>query len=288
MRLKKTSIGPLRRLRAGLGAGVTVATVVFSFLAGGLSLLLGPSPYVFASAIVPVITIGLIIAWIKGRATIIPPLFLDELSDEQNYKCQPCSPGNLRAAVEMVRPLFGRANIEIEVLEQWRLRNPSGFMEIVDAKDDLIACFVVVGLAKSFFDEFIAGRFTENDISGEDVLDMRETKRQPIVYISGVMVRDPGGVAGGVRTRYLIWAMLMYLKHHFRLQDGRRLYALALTSESERLLKKLDFSIASHAINRRDRHNFYSLSVDLTTWKKLLCRVGDLKVGCQMHYQRKR
>jgi len=187
----------------------------------------------------------------------------------------------------MVRPLFGRENIDVEVLEQWRLKNPQGFMEIVDDTGDLIACFVIVGLSKSFMQEFLAGHVTEKDISSESVLEMKSTKKLSDIYVSGVMVKDPGGVGGGVRTRYLIWSMLMYLKHHFRPQDRRRFYAVALTPESERLLKGLEFSIASPAKSRKDKHNFYSLDVDIDRWKKLLHRVGDLRAGCKMNYQRK-
>jgi len=287
MRLRKTDVSHLGRVRAGLESGVTAGETVFTVVAAGLALVFHPGAYVLGSAVVLALCAGLAIAWKKGKGTNIPPVFLDELSVNQNYTCQPCTAANLDAAVKMVRRWFGRENIEIQVLEQWRLKNPQGFMEIVDDMGDLIACFVVIGLSKSFMQEFVAGRLTEMDISGESVLDMRSTKKQSEIYISGVMVKDPGGVGGGVHTRYLIWSMLIYLKHHFGLRSGRTFYAVALTSVSERLLKGLGFSIASPGQSRKDRHNFYSLYVDLDTWKNLLHRVGDLRAGCKMNFQRK-
>ena len=101
------------------------------------------------------------------------------------------------------------------------------------------------------------------------------------------MVKDPRSFVGAVRFRYLIWAMLMYFKHHFHLQSAKRFYAIPLNDDSERLLKDLGFSIASPATHRKDKHNFYSLNVNLDTWKKLLYRVGDFRIGCKMQYQRK-
>ena len=287
MRLKKTNVGPVGRLRAGLPAGATAGIVVFGLLAGGLALVFQPGLYVLGSAVIPSILVGLRFAWNKGKGTNIPPLFLDELSEEQNYTCQPCTAANLKAATEMVRPWFGRESIDVEKIEQWRLKNPQGFMEIVDSAGDLIACFVVIGLVNSFMQQFAEGRLTEQDIDGECVLDMRNTKKQPEIYISGVMVKDSKSFVRAVHARYLIWSMLMYLKHHFRPQGGRRFYAVALTGESERLLKGLGFSIASPAMNRKDKHDFYSLNVDLDTWKKLLYLNGDFRIGCKMQYQRK-
>jgi hypothetical protein len=159
-------------------------------------------------------------------------------------------------------------------------------MEIIDSAGDLIACFVVIGLSNSFMQQFTAGRVTEKEISGECVLDMRSTKKQSEIYISGVMVKDPRSFIGAVRFRYLIWSMLMYFRHHFHLQSAKRFYAVPLNEDSERLLKNLGFSIVSPAAHRKDKHNFYSLNVDLEAWKKLLYRVGDFRLGCKMRYQR--
>ncbi len=287
MRLKRISPSFVGRIWAGLRSGATVGEATFLLLAAGLAIAVHPGAYVFGTAAILSVLVALGFAWKNGKRTNVPPLFLDELSDEQNYTCQPCTAANLRAATEMVRPLFGRENIDVDMIEQWRLKNPQGFMEIVDSTGDLIACFVVIGLVNSFMQQFTAGRVTEKDIAGESVLDMRSTKKQSEIYISGVVVKDPRSFVGAVRFRYLIWAMLMYFKHHFHIQRAKRFYAIPLNDESERLLKNLGFSIVSPAKNRRDKHNFYSLNVDLDTWKKLLYRVGDFRVGCKMRYQRK-
>lgn len=287
MRLKRIDRGPIGRLRAGLRSGAAAGTATFTALAAGFALVFSPGVEVFGAAMIPAVLTGLGFAWTKGKGTNIPPLFLDELSDQQNYTCQPCTAANLRSATDMVRPLFGRESIDVDKIEQWRLKNPQGFMEIVDSSGDLIACFVVIGLSNSFMQQFIAGRVTEKEIDGECVLDMRDTKKQSEIYISGVMVKDPRNLVGAVRFRYLIWAMLMYFKHYFHLQHTKTFYAISLNDDSKRLLEHLGFSIVSHATHRRDKHDFYSLSVDLETWKKLLYRVGDFRVGCKMYYQRK-
>ncbi len=273
-------------MRAGLEAGTKTGASVFAILGAALALVFEPSLYIFGSAAIPSVLVGFGRAWSKGKGTDIPPLILDELSVEQNYTCQPCTPANLRAATDMVSMLFGRDSIEVEVLEQWRLKNPQGFMEIIDSVGDLIACFVIIGLSNSFMSQFAAGRLTEKDIAGEDVLDMRSTKKQPEIYISGIMVKDPGGITGSVRAHYLIWSMLMYLKHHFGLKSVRRFYAVPLTNESEQLLKHLGFSVASSAKTRKDKHNFYFLDVDIDKWNKLLHRVGDYRAGCKIKYKR--
>lgn len=227
---------------------------------------------------------GLMAAYISGRQRTLPLLVCDELSTELRYVCRPCSPGNLQEASRIVQRIFGRNHIDYNLLEQWRLRNPKGFMEIVNEKDVLVGCFVVIGVAQSFMDEFKRGTVSEALITSDVVLPIAEAKRLKDVYISGVMVRDPGGYLGSKRARVLIWSMLKYLKHHYGIPSKRSLYAVALTKEAEKLLKSLNFSICSPASGRVDRHNLYKIDCTKEHWEDVSRQTGDLSLMCSISY----
>jgi len=284
MGLRKSS-SKIARLKAGLKTGIAVflglATVI------GVLYEAGVIPVGVTSVIVTLfvmVGVGLLIAYIKGRQLVLPLIVCDALSREAKYTCRPCSEANLREANEIVRPIFGRDNIDLGVLGQWRLKNPKGFMEIVNDDNLLVGCFVVIGLEPSFMSQFKDGTVSESLILGRHVLSMAETKHLKDIYISGIMVRDSGSYLGAKRAYVLIWCMLKYLKHHYRFTSDRTLFAVALTQESENLLKSLNFKIHSHGINRVDKHDLYAIEYTKDRWENVYMRIGDLSTMCTITY----
>jgi len=219
--------------------------------------------------------IGLFVAYFRGKLKLLPHTIIDELSGENSYTVGFCNNQGLREADEMTKPLFGRGFIPFDQIEQWRLKNEKGFVQINNAEGVLCACFVILGLERSFFEQFIAGRVTEHDIDSSVILPFDSMKKEEKIYISGVVVRKPGSYKGHKRATIMLWTMLQYIKRAFKLRRSRTFYAVALTKESEKLLKTLDFVICCSKESRKDNSNLYSIDLDKKTWEKLVARIGD-------------
>jgi len=224
--------------------------------------------------LVIILFIGLSVAYARGKQKLLPSTLIDELSGENSYSVSFCSREGLREADEMTRPYYGTGFIPFDQIEQWRLKNEKGFVQINNKDGLLCACFVILGLESSFFDEFIAGKLTEHEIDGNVILPFDSMKREDRIYISGVVVRDPGNLRGGKRTRIMLWTMLEYFKKVFALRKTRALYAVGLTKEAEKLLHAMEFKIWGSKESRKDHSNLYRIDLDKETWLKMLTKVG--------------
>jgi len=265
------------RICKGLAFGV--ATIVGLSTIGGLVFTLY-SPqnfywYYKISSLVIILFIGLSVAYMRGKQKLLPSTFIDELSGENSYSVIFCSREGLREADEMTQPYYGTGFIPFDQIEQWRLQNEKGFIQINNSQGFLCACFVILGLERSFFDQFIAGRVTEHEIDSSVILSYEDMKKEDRIYISGVVVREPGGYLGAKRTRIMLWTMLEYIKQVFALRKTRVLYAVGLTKESEKLLHAMEFKICSSRENRRDHSNLYKIDLDKQTWQRMLAKIGD-------------
>jgi hypothetical protein len=273
------------RLFSRISAGRTygIATLLGLFTIEGVGVGLLPPGWIvgtLAMAIPP--TVSAAVAYIAGRFEPLPATLIDELSQDGKYACRPCNKANLKLACDIVRPLFGHDHVDLEILEQWRLRNPQGFMQIENEQHELTACFVILGLRPSFFTQLIEGTVVEAQIEGETVLPMRESKRQSRIYISGVMVRDPKSYIGAKRARVMIYCILKYLRHHYGFD--KEFFAVALNRQSDQLLKSLNFVVVTPHDRRQDHHDFYCLKSTKDTWAGIEKRIGDLGSCCSMTY----
>jgi len=275
----------MNRMRAGLPAGVAVFLALATVEALALTTGIVPARKLYGIPIVVVaLLVSLIVAYVRGRQKALSLVVCSELDSESKYFCRRCSEANLREATGIVQPIFGRDSIDAAVVEQWRLGNPQGFMEIVNEENVLVGCFVVVGLESSLMRQFKEGTVAESAILGRHVLPMSRTKRLTDIYISGVMVRDSSDYLGAKRTRVLIWCMLKYLKHHFGVSSKKKLYALALNRESERMLKSLKFRVYSKSSSRVDKHNLYMIDYTKDQWEEVSRRLGDLSAMCKISF----
>lgn len=267
----------ISRILSGWRVGLTTMLAIIS-ITGFILKFYSPSNLNSKLVILIFITIffiGLLAAYLRGIQKLVPDTFIDELSSENEYFVNKCTKNNLREADEMTKPYFGRDFIPFEIIEQWRLKNENGFVQITDTEGKLCACFVILGLERSFFDQFITGRVTESQIDSDVVLSFEETKKEDRIYISGIVVRNPGGYYGSKRSRIMIWAMLEYIKKLYGLRKIRTFYALALTKQSEMLVQKMDFEICCDKTARKDKSNLYRVDIHKGKWNKMLNKIGD-------------
>ena len=236
-------------------------------------------------ATVIVLLFGFSVAFFSGKHKHLPSTMIDELSGENTYTAMFCSQAGLKEADELTKPCFGRDFIPFQQIEQWRLKNGKGFVQINNGQNQLCACFVIIGLTHSFLDEFIVGRLTEHDIDSSAVLSFEEMKREERVYISGVVVKDAGNYKGHKRANIMIWTMLQYIKKVFGLRKARIFYAVALTAESEKLLKAMQFELLGFKNTRKDQSNLYKIELDKKKYEELVARVGDYSKMVNLDFQ---
>ena len=287
MSWKKTPPTLLMRLRRGRASGAAAFAVAFGLLTGGASLwgaLDKLGGWAISGGLVLVIAVGVGIAWLRGRATLLPDRFIDELSDEPAYQAAYCTTEQLREACDMTKPHYGNEYVPADIAEQWRLKNPQGFVSITNPVGELCACFGLLALSPSFTDIFYQGQCTDTTLRAANILNPDEAKRSARLYLSGVVVRDAHTHMGHKRARVMLWAVMKFYRDCFGLRREKTLFGLAVTPESERLLKTLEFNLASERAGRLDRCNLYELKMTKPAWERVAKRVGDLSGMCTVDW----
>lgn len=287
MGMKRLRPSPWSRLRSGWKAGIAAAVATLSSIgaaltfAGAANVNFGPLLMVVLSLIV--ILAGLGAAYIRGKSKLLPDSFVDEIGSERSYCAEFCRASILHEACDLTRDSYGHAYVSHDIAEQWRIRNPCAFVQIMNPENRLSACFGVLALQSSFMDQFIAGKVSDQQLGGEDVCTWNETAKCARLYLSGVVVRDPASYRGQKRARVMIWAILEYMKRLYDLKTPRQLYAVAVTREAGRLMKNLGFVVEMPAKLRTDGWDLYRYDLSEASWRSLLCQVGDFSLMCSIN-----
>lgn len=231
------------------------------------------------------LAVAIIAALVHGKLVYIPPIIVDVIGCDGEYTCDYAMPQRLSEACELSRPYYGSEYVNATVVEQWRLKNSTAFVQIVNAENQLCACFGIVGLADSAFEEFIRGRIMDTEFDSRDILNTETTRTADRLYISGVVVREPEIMRGQRRALVMFWCMLSYYKREFGVRKQRAIYALAVSDAGENILKVTGFQIASRAQERRDKKNLYKLVMTRHKWNDLAGKFGDWRNSFGRCYQ---
>jgi hypothetical protein len=276
------------RIKSGRRAGYAAAGVTFTVATAVITAISGTQSRVPWKLIIffLVLTVAVfpIVAYWRGRLHLIPDFFVDELSEDGQYSCEFCSEDRLREACKMTEAYYGHDYVAADIALQWWMKNPKAFVAIVNSDGVLCACFGILALKDSFMDQFIAGKVSDKQLSECDIHNFSASKRSKRLYISGVIVRNPRTPRGGKRTRVMIWVMLKYVRKVYGAKIGRQLFALAVTKDSESLMKRFDFQLVGLAAQREDKHNLYSYDLTEESRKKMLQRVYDCSRMCKCEF----
>jgi hypothetical protein len=215
---------------------------------------------------------------------LIPDSLIDEMSSDGSYSCEFCSGPKLREACDMTKPYYGNEYVSADIAEQWRMKNPKAFVQITNSTGELCACFGILALRDSFMNEYIRGNVADTQLRGDDILSFAESKKCKSLYISGIVVRDPSKHAGHKRACVMIWVMLHYMKRVFGLKQEREMFAVAVTKESERLMKHFNFTMVGNGHQRKDRHDMYCLTLSKSAWDKMMMKVSDYSAMCKIMF----
>jgi len=270
--------------KAGVGTSVALSGITGTAITGvaATGTVLGGWEILAAFGICA--AVGPVAAWVRGKLTLLPDSLVDELSADGKYACRFCGRDNLRDACDMTRPYYGHSYVEGDVALGWLNRNPGAFVEIINSESVLTACFGILPLESSFMDQFIKGRLDDHQIQAGDICSYEDRFKCARLYISGIIVRDPNKHLGRKRAHVMIWVMLQYIRSVYGLKKKRTLCAVAVTKESETLMRNFGFTLVTEAKNRKDRSNLYSYELTATSWKAMLARVGDWSGSCSCEF----
>jgi hypothetical protein len=288
VRLKRRRPNWWIRLKSGWKTGLTASGAIFSFFAVVIGLINAtevrvPWKFIGLAAVLSILIFP-IAAYLRGRVHLIPDSLIDEMSEDGVYSCEYCSDETLREACEMTEVFYGQDYVAADIALQWWIKNPKAFVAIKNAEGELCACFGILALEHGFMGQFIDGKVSDRQLKESDILSFSASKKANRLYISGVVVRDPGTPRGGKRARVMIWVMLKYIKKLCGANLDRELIALAVTKESENLLKRFGFQLIGNSAQRVDRHNLYSYKLTAETWDKMLVRAYDCSRMCNCEF----
>ncbi|MFX1478231.1 MAG: hypothetical protein ACFFCI_08865 [Promethearchaeota archaeon] len=281
--MKKIKPNALRRIWAGRNAGFTALLVMLA-IGGYIATLFAFPMYVKLSGSLLIIVLSIAIAYIRGQMKHIPIEFTEELGNENNYVCQYCTKDKLREACEMTKSLFRDEYVAFDQVEQWRMKNSKAFVEILNSNGQLCACFGILAIEKSFMDQFEKGKVKDTQMHEDNILNFTNSKKSEALYISGVVVRNHSHYIGGKRARVMTWAMLKYLRKLYGFNPVKTLFALAVTKESELLLKNLEFELVMGGKMRVDKCNLYRYQLTKGNWEILENRVGNWSGLCKLKF----
>lgn len=288
LRYRKSSPRFIARLKKGLPSGAKILLAAIGVASAIITALAATGTVLSLSLVLIIgsgcVAIGLLATLAKGQLVHLPTQIIIEECMDGQYVAEYCTQETLRTANSFTRPYYHREYVSANIAEIWRQKNPQGFVHILNSIGELCACFGVLGIESSFMTQFVKGRVIDNDLLGEDILDISETKKSPSLYISGVVVRDPESMVGHMRACIMVWAMLEYIRKIYGLRRKRTVYALAVSRESQNLLKKCLFAVASPANNRKDKLNLYSFELTKENLDKIRMRLGDFSGVCECRF----
>lgn len=291
MSLKRLSPNWWVRIKNGkkVGIGIFLTIIALSkFIIpaiGSTGIVVTLTYYIFAGLIS--IFMGLLAAYLRGRMKLIPDSLLGEIGLDGQYICKFCSVEKFREACEMTKPYYRDEYVPADIAEQWRMKNKGAFVQITNSNGELCSSFGILALSKSFMDQYIKGNVADTQLREDDILNMEDSKKCDRLYISGVIVRDPSKHVGHKRTCVMLWAMMVYVKSIYGLKRKREIFAVAVTEESERLMKKLGFQVICESAQRKDKRNMYRIDLTKNTWNKLMNKVGDYSRMCTCEFNPK-
>lgn len=211
--------------------------------------------------------------------------FVPTLSDKNTLilNC-PCDLITTFKANQMTKAFYGNEVIPFEKYEQWWNKNPQILSCLTTFDGEVLGYFDVFPLKQTFLDGFIAGELLEEDLTYEDILAPSESIFCCQLYLGGIAVKSSNTFVGSRNATILLWGLLQYLKAFYPGNRARMLYALGSTAEGETLLNKFNFTAASPAEKRADRHNLYTVPFTPLLLDNYLSLIQDWSADCKISW----
>lgn len=171
----------------------------------------------------------------------------------------PCELTTAMKANQMASIFYGNEAVPFERYSQWLSKNPNVLVCLLDQQKEVVGYFDVFPLNANFIDGFVSGITKEDELSADHILSPNEARFCCQLYLGGIAVKSPDSFVGHRNVSILLWGLFHYLRSFYPEKRTRQLFALGSTVEGDALLRKFNFTIASPANMRKDKHNLYTL-----------------------------
>jgi hypothetical protein len=286
MKYKRTRSTIFYKIKRGLGAGAKVFGSLFGACAAAFAYIeisgehIEPK-YVFI-ILATIGSISLIVSFIKGHISHLADTIIFDNDHDLNYELHYETKVECAFFNRETSQYFGRDFVDDRIVEDWRTKNPQGFLFLKNEHNDACAALCVFALTPSFMEQFIKGRLAEYDLEESDVLSLQDAKKSDSLYLATIIVCQPNSTVGHRRTLALIWGLNQYIKKVYGLRKKRTLYTVPINVASENLVKRLGFQLVGLAQSRKDKHNLYSLELNKTNILVVEQRIGDYSNICSL------
>jgi len=164
------------------------------------------------------------------------------------------SPNDIRVIVELDKRYFRYTDIVGEdVFRAWQHKNNSVFTVIRTGKE-VAGYYALLPLKSKALQGIINGTLREKEIKPTDILGKEQERQIQELYLYSVAMDN--------RYSKATWLLIRHLEQYLETLVTKGcltvVYAVAVTSEGEKLLKKLGFKNIKDANQRPDRHPLYS------------------------------
>lgn len=178
--------------------------------------------------------------------------------DWLNYTIRSVQRNEIEEIVRIDRSVYDPVDIvPVETVQSWWDADPECLTCIEYGGDHLSGYFCMLFLRPLSLDRLINGTLQEKFLRGKDLFRCSDLRSPRDAYISSIVVQN--------RYSALTPLLIQHMSHRFewlhRAGILRRVYAIAATSNGEKLVKRFEFSLVKDAECTADHHPLYMLDM---------------------------
>lgn len=190
------------------------------------------------------------------------------------YPIRPARDPDVSVIAARETQFFGSDALPEELLRAWFHRNPAAFSVVFDPMGAMVAHIVLLPVRLERFEPFLAGHIIERDLGPDAIWPQGERNQVAAVYVESVIA----GLAPDRPVAAFAVASLLSNARGLvtRIAGPRsrpRVYAMSVSPEAERLLRRLGFAIVSPRDGRADHHDLWA--ADYAVLHRGLAHLGD-------------
>lgn len=268
---------PIAAKTFGILAGICATIFAFIDIAGGV---LNSSLVMWVCLVISLTSVAF--SFLYSRKAHLPDIVIFDDEKDDKYTVRYADENSERMMNSFTSIYFGEFYIEDDEVELWRKINPNGFLMLYNQHNQPCGDITILGIEEKFMDLLIKGEISDAELTSDKIMSFEDTRKNSCIYITGIIVLDPITTLGRKRALALIWATVQYLKKYFISNPPKKIYAVAITKESENLLPKLGFQVEGIKNRRVDNHTLYSLTISKESLHRVISRIGDYSSLCKV------
>jgi len=177
-------------------------------------------------------------------------------SAEETFLETPASCRLIRKAMANARQVYGPDALAPSVLRGWLDKNPLIVGVLRSASGKYLGYFDVLPLSKKYAKLSKPVELVERNITTDAILPPEDMRRAGALYLASIVVKNAGSTEGRTNGRRLFYGLARYLEAYY-MPGSYPVFAIAVSSDGKRVLKRFGARLISPAKERSDSHNLY-------------------------------